>query len=94
MRDLARRTPELIAKSQSAEAWEATSKLRRQFIATSMDAMPARVAAAKAEYASLRAKVAERAVTVNDVAIGASRVLEFYCFYLVGRAVGRRQLSP
>ena len=94
MRDLARRTPELIAKSQNVEAWEATAKLRQQFVATTMDAMPARVAAANAEYAGMRKKIADRAVTLNDVAIGASRALEMYCFYLVGRAIGRRQLSP
>lgn len=94
MRDLARRTPELIVKSQSAEAWVATAKLRNQFIATSLDAMPARVAAASAEYNAMRAKIVERAVTLNDLAIGASRCAELYCFYLVGRVIGRRQVSP
>ena len=49
MREIARRTPEMIVKSPKPEAWEATAKLRNQFIATTLDAMPARAAAANAE---------------------------------------------
>jgi len=52
------------------------------------------MAAARAEYNAVKDKILSRSVTVNDVAIGASRAAEFYMFYLVGRVVGRRQVSP
>jgi len=94
MRSLAQKTPELIVKSAKPEAWETTAKLREQFVATTLDAMPARMAAARAEYNAVKDKILSRSVTVNDVAIGASRAAEFYMFYLVGRVVGRRQVSP
>lgn len=95
MKEAAQRSARLIVKGDTPEAWAATAKLRQQFVATTMDAMPARVAAARAEYAELRKKIlVDRSVTVNDVAIGAARGLELYCCYLVGRAVGSKQLSP
>lgn len=81
------------ARKGTGAAWEATSALRNQFFATTMEAMPTRVAEAKAEFASVRAKIASRDVTVNELAIAAVRAVEFYAFYLAGRAVGSRSVS-
>lgn len=93
MKQFARRTPDLIVKCSNAEAWATTAKLRNQFVATSMDAMPARVAAASKEYSALKSKVMDRSVTFNEVAIGASRAFELYCFYLAGRFIGSGALN-
>lgn len=94
MKEIARRAPKLIVKCETPEAWATTARLRKEFVVTTMDAMPARVAAASKEYAALKSKVVDRSATVNDVAIGAARCFELYCFYLTGRFLGSGSLNP
>jgi hypothetical protein len=81
------------ARNGSGAAWEATAALRNQFIKTTIEAMPVRAAEARAQFGAVRAKVAARDVTVNDLGIAAVRAVEFYAFYLAGRAVGSRTLT-
>jgi Mitochondrial ATP synthase g subunit len=81
------------ARIGSGAAWESTAALRNQFIKATMEAMPARTAEASAEFAAVRAKFAARDVTVNELGIAAVRAVEFYAFYLVGRAIGSRTLT-
>ncbi|CAN8066024.1 unnamed protein product [Agarophyton chilense] len=93
LREIARRSSSLIVKSSTPQAWETTSQLRSQYIYTTMDCMPARVAEAKQEWAQLRHKVAARHLTVNDLGVGVVRALEMYGFYLLGRVIGSRSLT-
>jgi hypothetical protein len=81
------------ARKGTGAAWETTAALRNQFIATTAEAMPVRVAEARAELAAVRAKVAARDVTVNELAVAALRAAEFYAFYLLGRVIGSRSMS-
>lgn len=81
------------ARKGTGAAWETTAALRNQFLAATAEAMPARAAEARAQLADVRAKVAARDVTVNDLAVAAVRAVEFYAFYLAGRVVGGRSMS-
>lgn len=92
LQQVARRTG-MAVKSTSPEAWETTSQLRSQYLYTTMEAMPARVAEASKEWAEVRAKIVKRDFTLNDIGVGTIRAVEFYCFYLLGRAMGSRSLS-
>lgn len=92
LQSLARRSSELIVKSPTPEAWQVTANLRNQYFYTAMEAMPARVAAASKEWAALRHKVSTRDITLNDVATGASRAVEFYAFYFLGKVIGSRSI--
>lgn len=92
MKDVAKRAGNLVVKSATPEAWETTAKLRQQYIYTSMDAMPARVAEASKEWSEIRSKVLARDFTVNDIGAAAARALELYAFYVVGRTIGGRSL--
>lgn len=93
LKELAKRAPNMVVKGPTPEAWETTGKLRREFMYTTMDAMPARVAEASREWAALRAKVAARDITINDIGVGIVRVGELYAFYILGRFVGARSMS-
>lgn len=93
MKEMAKRSANMIVKGSTAEAWETTAKLRSQYLYTTLDAMPARVADASKEWASLRAKIVSRDVTVNDIGVGAVRAAEIYAFYIVGRVIGSRSFS-
>lgn len=84
---------ELVVKSPSATAFEATAALRRQYVASSLHAMPARVDAAAAEWASVKAKVKGQSVTAADVASGALVGMELYACYIVGLALGGRTIE-
>lgn len=92
MKQFAQRASQHIVKSSAPEAWETTAKLRTQYFVTSMDAMPARVAEASKEWASIRQKISTREVTLNDVATGSMRALELYAFYFIGKTIGGRSL--
>lgn len=92
MRAIAQRSSNNIAKSATAEAWETTSSLRTQYIVTSMNAMPARVAEAASEWSAVRQKIAAREITLNDLAIGTARAVELYAFYFVGKVIGSRSV--
>lgn len=81
------------AKKGAGTAWETTAALRNQFVAATMEAMPARIAAAQTELATVRAKVSARDVTVNELGVAAVRAVEFYAFYVVGRVIGSRSMS-
>lgn len=96
IKEVAKRAATFVVKEPGVgpEAWETTAKLRNQFVYTTMDAMPARVAAASAEWASLRAKVTKRDFTVNEVGVGVVRAVELYAFFLVGRVIGSRSMTP
>lgn len=91
---VARRSSKLIVKSPSPQAWETTSNLRSQYMYTTMEAMPARVEEASKECSQLKAKITSRNITVGDIGVGIVRAIEFYGFYLVGRIIGSRSLSP
>lgn len=84
---------ELVVKSPSATAFETTSALRRQYVASSLHAMPARVDAAAAEWASIKAKVKDQSVTAADVASGALVGMELYACYIIGLALGGRTIE-
>lgn len=92
MRAIAQRSSNNIVKSTTPEAWETTSLLRSQYVATSMNAMPARVAEAASEWTAVRQKIATREVTLNDLAIGAARAAELYAFYFIGKVIGSRSV--
>lgn len=92
MRAIAQRSSNNIVKSATAEAWETTASLRSQYIITSMNAMPARVAEAASEWTAVRQKIATREVTLNDLAIGTARAVELYAFYFVGKVIGSRSI--
>lgn len=81
------------ARKGTGAAWETTSALRNQFITATMEAMPTRMAEAKTEFAAVRAKVAARDVTVNDLGVAAVRAVEFYACYVVGRVIGARSMT-
>lgn len=84
---------ELVVKSPTATAFEATSALRRQYVASTLNAMPARVDAASAEWASLKAKVKGQSFSAADVASGAVVGMELYACYIIGRALGGRTME-
>lgn len=84
---------ELVVKAPTATAFEATAALRRQYVASTLNAMPARVDAASAEWASLKAKVKGQSFTVSDVASGAVVGMELYACYIIGRALGGRTIE-
>lgn len=92
MRSIAQRSSGNIVKSTTAEAWETTSSLRTQYIMTSMNAMPARVAEAASEWSAVRQKISSRDLTVNDIAIGVARAAELYAFYFAGKVIGSRSV--
>lgn len=92
LRNLAQRYSSQIVKSSAPEAWETTANLRRQYIFTSMDAMPARVETASKEFAELRQKIMARSFTMNEVAVGAVRAAELYVFFYFGKILGGRSL--
>lgn len=93
MKEIAKRSANMIVKGSTPEAWETTAKLRSQYIVTTLDAMPARVADASKEWATLRSKVVSRDFSVNDIGVGFVRAAEIYAFYIVGRVIGSRSLS-
>lgn len=84
---------ELVVKSPTATAFEATTSLRRQYVASTLNAMPARVDAAAAEWASLKAKVKDQSFTVADVTAGAVVGMELYACYIIGRTLGGRTIE-
>lgn len=92
LKDVAKRAGDLVVKGASAEAWETTAKLRMQYLYTTIDAMPARIAEASKEWAELRSKVTSREFTVNDIGAAFARLGELYAFYIVGRTIGGRSL--
>jgi hypothetical protein len=81
------------ARKGTGAVWAETARLREQFVKTTIEALPTRLAEASAELRTVRAKISTRDITVNELGIGALRALEFYMFYLVGRAVGGRSLT-
>lgn len=93
LKQIAKRAPSLVVKAPTPEAWETTSRLRQEFMYTTMDAMPARVAEASKEWSALRAKIMAREVTVNDIGVGIVRAGELYAFYILGRFIGARSIS-
>ena len=93
MKAIARRAPDRIAKADSAQAWETTANLRRQYIATSLDSMPARVEAASKEWASLKDKIRARDFTVEEIGWGTVRAVELYGFYCLAKIVGSKSAS-
>lgn len=92
LREFARRSSQHIVKSSTPEAWETTANLRTQYLYTSMEAMPARMAEASKEWSALRQKVSNREVTLNDMATGMVRACELYAFYFVGKVIGGRTI--
>lgn len=90
LREVARRSSQHIVKSSTPEAWETTANLRSQYLYTSMEAMPARVAEASKEWSAIRQKISTRDITLNDVATAAVRACELYAFYFVGKIIGGR----
>lgn len=92
LRALAQRSSQNIVKSATPEAWETTANLRKQYIYTSMDALPARMAEASKEWSALRQKISSREVTLNDVATGTLRAVELYVFYYIGKSIGGRSI--
>lgn len=92
IRQLAQRSSQHIVKGSTPEAWETTAKLRSQFVTTSMDALPARMAHAGKEWAELRAKIGNRDFTLNEIARGTVRVAELYAFYFAGKCMGARTI--
>ena len=93
MKAIARRAPDRIAKADSAEAWETTANLRRQYVATSFDAMPARVKCASEEWTALKDKIKARDVTVDEVGWGTVRAIELYGLYCLGKILGSKSAS-
>lgn len=93
MKEIAKRSANMVVKGSTPEAWETTSKLRSQYLYTTLDSMPARFADASKEWASLRAKIMSRDFTINDIGVGAARAAEIYAFYIVGRVLGSRSFS-
>lgn len=92
IKEVAKRAGDMVVKGASAEAWETTAKLRTQYLYTTMDAMPARVAEAAKEWSELRSKIAMREVTANDIGAAVTRLGELYAFYILGRTIGGRSL--
>ena len=92
LKEIAKRSGDLVVKGSSQTAWETTGRLRAQFVMTTFDAMPARVAEASEELGVLRNKLRARDVTLNEVAVFAARSVEFYAFYLIGKAFGGRSM--
>jgi len=84
---------DLVVKSSTAAAFETTAALRRQYVASSLNAMPARVDAAAAEWASVKSKVMERSFTFGEFATGVVAGVELYACYIVGRAMGGRTIE-
>lgn len=93
LREIAKRASHMVVKSDTPQAWNTTSTLRSQYVYTTLDSIPARMADASKEWAQLRKKVASRDVTVNDIGTGLAHAVELYAFYLVGRVIGTRSLS-
>lgn len=93
MKEIAKRSANMVVKGSTPEAWETTSKLRSQYLYTTLDSMPARFADASKEWASLRTKIVSRDFTINDIGVGAVRAAEIYAFYIVGRVFGSRSFS-
>lgn len=93
MKEIAKRSANMVVKGTTPEAWETTAKLRTQYVYTTLDAMPARVADASKEWAAIRSKVVSRDFTVNDIGVGVVRAAELYAFYIVGRVIGSRSFS-
>lgn len=92
LREIARRSAQHIVKSPTKEAWETTGNLRRQYVMTTMDAMPARVEEASKEWRMLREKFSKRDFSLNDIAVGAMRTAELYAFYFIGKSIGARSI--
>jgi hypothetical protein len=82
-----------VARKGTGAAWAETARLREQFMRTTWEALPARIAEASAELTTVRAKISTRDVTVSELGVGALRAIEFYAYYLVGRAIGGRSLT-
>lgn len=93
LRELAKRSSQHIVKASTPEAWETTTTLRQQYIVTSMDAMPARMAEASKEWAAFREKIVSRDMSLNDIATGTIRAVELYAFYFIGKCIGSRSLA-
>lgn len=93
LKEIAKRSASMVVKGTTPEAWETTAKLRSQYVYTTLDAMPARVADASKEWASIRSKIVSRDFTVNDIGVGFVRAAELYAFYIVGRVMGSRSFS-
>lgn len=93
IREVSKRASSMVVKSSTPEAWETTAKLRAQYMYTTLDAMPKRIADASQEWTSVRTKIVNRDFTVNDLTTGAVRAVELYAFYLFGRVIGSKTLS-
>ena len=92
LKEIAKRSGNLVVRGSSETAWETTGRLRSQFVMTTLDAMPARLAEASAEWNALRDKLRTRNVTVNELGVLAVRGVELYASYLIGRVIGGRSL--
>lgn len=92
MRSMARQYPTYIVKAKTETAWETTSDLWRRYLATSMEAMPARIEAARGEIRWLKEKLWRRDVldhvSVQEVATAAICAGELAAWYYGGRIIG------
>mmetsp|Transcript_851 Transcript_851/g.2348 ORF Transcript_851/g.2348 Transcript_851/m.2348 type:complete len:103 (+) Transcript_851:81-389(+) len=92
LRVVAQRAPENIVKGSSPEALDATADLLRKLIYTTMDAAPARVTAAREEWAVVKRKILNMDATVDEAKRFGIGLLHIFGWFEVGRMLGARSL--
>lgn len=78
----------VLVETATPEAWETTARLRKQLWYTHVNAMPARVDAAVAEWKALVEKVRSKHVTVGETTTASARLLELYAYFCLGKLCG------
>ncbi|KAA8493056.1 hypothetical protein FVE85_9328 [Porphyridium purpureum] len=82
-----------VVKGTTPEALAETQELGKKLVATTMDAAPARVIAAKAEFNAMKEKVMKLDVSVEEAKVGLMGLLQVMGFFYLGKILGSGRMQ-
>jgi len=90
LRGYALKAPEYIVKGSNPQALEVTTDLTRKLIVTTLEAGPARLTAAREEWAVIKRKILNMDATVDEAKAFGMGLLHIFGCYEIGRMIGAR----